>query len=266
MTPAELCETIKKLSPPPFGCRPAPREGVLVQTPFLYPDGCAVEVSVTESDGQFVVTNHGDALRWLGMQSVRGGLSDRQNSLIDNVCQSLGVQLNCGRLMLQCNDTLELGKAIHLVGQAIVRLSDVWFTIPLSVTTTTIRPRPRGQTFSGFIWPSVWILFYVLCAVGAVVALRSEANGTSHILQILGVIITLTSLWATIRIRTSQISHTRDWRNIFDFMTGIGTALIVTGIYWDAVDKFDPIWGASMAAAVIVAWVIVWFGFGRGLR
>lgn len=266
MMPTDLSETINNTTPPSFQSRPAPREGVLVQTPFFYPDGSPVEVSVIESDGGFVVTNHGEALRWLGMQRVRKGLSCRQNRLVDEVCRALEVRQDCGRLVSRCNDASELGKAIHRVGQAVVRVSDVWFTIPLSDTTTDASPHTRSRSLWQPRWPWFWVLFYALCAGAAAIALHSKTNGMPSILQIIGVIITLTSLWATIRIRTSQTGHTCLWRKSFDFMTATGTALIITGIYWGAVGKFEPIWVVGMGAAVLVAWGIVLFGFGRGLR
>ena len=129
MTPAELYTTISDTAPQLFQCQPAPREGVLVQTPFLYPDGGVVEVCVIERNGRFAVTDHGEALGWLGMQSVRGNLSDNQRRLVDDVCQTLGVELKRGRLVLWRDDTSELGEALHRVGQAVVRVSDVWFTL-----------------------------------------------------------------------------------------------------------------------------------------
>ena len=136
MTPADLCATLSDTAPPLFHCQPAPREGVLVQTPFLYPDGGVVEVCVIERNGQFVVTDHGEALGWLGMQSVRGNLSPNQRRLVDDVCQTLGVELNRGRLVLWRDDTAQLGEAVHLVGQAVVRVSDVWFTLRQRATAT----------------------------------------------------------------------------------------------------------------------------------
>jgi hypothetical protein len=94
----------------------------------MYPDGGIVDVFVIERNGQYIVTDHGEGLGWLGMQSVKGNFSPNQRNLIDDVCQTLGVQLNRGHLVLDCRTMVELGEAIHLVGQAVVRVSDIWFT------------------------------------------------------------------------------------------------------------------------------------------
>ena len=266
MTPTDLCETINNATPLSFQCRPAPREGVLVQTPLLYPDGSAVEVSVIESGGGFVVTNYGEALRWLGMQSVRSSLSRRQNRLVNEVCQTLGVQLNCGRLVLRCDDALELGKAIHMVGQAVVRVSDVWFTIPLSDTTTEARPRARGRRLCKSFWPWFWVFLYVIFGLGAIATFYYEPNGTPSILQILGVLITLISLWATVRVRTSQTGGSRQWMQTFDWMTAIGTMLIATGIYLGVVGELHPALVVVFGLGLMVVWGIVMFTASRILR
>ena len=129
MTPADLCATIISGLPSLFRCAPAPREGVIVHTPFLYPDGGVVEIAVIARNGRFAVTDHGEALGWLGMQSVRGNLSPKQRALVNDVCQTLGVALDRGRLLLWCDAAPELGEAVHLVGQAAVRVADVWFTL-----------------------------------------------------------------------------------------------------------------------------------------
>lgn len=138
MTPADLCAAISDAfsSRELFQCSPAPREGILVQTPFLYPDGGVVEIAVIPRNGRFVVTDHGEALGWLGMQSVRGNLSRRQRRLVEDACETLGVELDRGRIVLRCNRPDELGETIHLVCQAVVRVSDVWFTLRRRATAT----------------------------------------------------------------------------------------------------------------------------------
>ena len=125
MTTTDLCAAINAGLSPLFQCVPAPREGVLVQTPFLYPDGGVVELAVIARGGRFAVTDHGEALGWLGMQSVRGSLSPKQRALVDDVRQTLGVELSRGRLLLWCDHPAELGEAVHLVGQAVVRVAGI---------------------------------------------------------------------------------------------------------------------------------------------
>ena len=139
MTPNELCIALQNNFSALFECVEAPQEGVLIHTPFMYPDGGIVDVFVIERNGQYIITDHGDALGWLSIQSVQDNLSPEQWSLVNDICRTLGVELNRGRLVLRCETITEMGESVHLVGQAAVRVSDVWFTLHLQPTETVHR-------------------------------------------------------------------------------------------------------------------------------
>ena len=125
MNSDKLCATIGKTLPPRFECSPAPQEGVRVRTPLMYPDGGIVDVFVLERGNGYVVTDFGDALGWLRMQSVNTQPSLQQNLMIKEICQALDIDLHSGQLVLRSgvDDTLE--KTVLRVAQAIVRVSDV---------------------------------------------------------------------------------------------------------------------------------------------
>ena len=129
MNANNLCVTLRSSLSVLFECTLAPREGVRVRTPFMYPDGGIVDVFVIERDQVYIVTDFGEALGWLGMQTVRGELSSRQRRLIDDVSLTLNVELHRGQLISRCKDIESLGQAVHRMGQAIVRISDIWFTL-----------------------------------------------------------------------------------------------------------------------------------------
>ena len=100
-----------------------------MRTPFMYPDGDIVDIFVIERDGSYIFTDYGEALGWLGMQSDRGRLSDNQRRLVDDVCLTLGVELHRGQLVLRCEKPENFGETVHRIGQAVVRVSDLWFTL-----------------------------------------------------------------------------------------------------------------------------------------
>ena len=87
-----------------------------------------VDVFVEERGTGYVVTDYGDALGWLRMQSASGKLSPKQRWMIGDVCLTLGVELDRGQLTLPCEDGSALSDAVHRGAQAVVRVSDVWFT------------------------------------------------------------------------------------------------------------------------------------------
>ena len=128
MSSMEVCAFLGRSLPSLFQCSPAPVEAVRVRTPMMYPDGGIVDVFILERGDGFTVTDFGDALGWFHLQSVSRSHTPRQQLLIDDVCQTLGVELSRDQLMLRNIKTEELGDAVMRLGQAVVRVSDIWFT------------------------------------------------------------------------------------------------------------------------------------------
>lgn len=112
-----------------FECSPH-KEFVRVRTPFLYPDGGVVDVFVRLYEDHFTVTDLGEALGWLRLQSVSAQRSPKQQRLLQDVCMTLGIELFRGQLLLRGddNDPAQLSDRVLRVGQAVVRVSDLWFT------------------------------------------------------------------------------------------------------------------------------------------
>ena len=133
----ELCVSVGKSLPPLFVCSPAPQEGVRVRTPLLYPDGGVVDVFVLERGYRYTVTDYGDALGWLGLQSVSRRRSRKQQLLVQDVCQTLRIELFQGELTLRSVANDALGEAVLRVAQAVVRVSDLWFTLRSQSLQTT---------------------------------------------------------------------------------------------------------------------------------
>lgn len=128
MNADELCLSLGKSLPALFECTPAPREGVRVRTPLMYPDGGMVDVFVVEQSEHCYVTDFGETLGWLRMQSASPRRSPNQTRIVEDTCQTLGVKLHRGQLMLRANVADGLGEAVLRLAQAAVRVSDVWFT------------------------------------------------------------------------------------------------------------------------------------------
>ena len=101
---------------------------VRVRTPFWYPDGGVVDVFLKERDGKFTVSDLGEALGWLRVQSLSPRRTAKQQKLVQDVCLTQGVELFKGQLMVRCDDPKRLAESVFRVGQAAVRAADVWFT------------------------------------------------------------------------------------------------------------------------------------------
>ena len=124
----ELCTSIGRSLPPLFVCSPAAQEGVRVRTPMLYPDGDVVDVFVLERGSGYTITDFGDALGWLGLQSIIRQRSPKQQMLIQDVCQTHRIEMFQDQLVLRQVIRDELAESVLRVAQAAVRVSDLWFT------------------------------------------------------------------------------------------------------------------------------------------
>ncbi len=135
----ELCASIGQALPPLFMCSPAPTEGVRIRTPLLYPDGDVVDVFVLERGSNYTVTDYGDALGWLSLQSISRQRSPKQQMLIRDVCQTLRIDPDLFQDQLMIRGVMKgaLGESVIRVAQAAVRVSDLWFTFRSQSHQTT---------------------------------------------------------------------------------------------------------------------------------
>ena len=129
MNASHLCGALREGLPDLYECAPAPRQGVRVRTPMLYPDGGVVDVYVLERGGAFTLTDFGETLGWLRMQTINPRRTPKQQRLIDDVCRTLGVELSRGQLVLRSSSATELSETVTRLAQAAVRVSDIWFTL-----------------------------------------------------------------------------------------------------------------------------------------
>ena len=137
MTPDELCARLRDSLPAQYACTVTERGALRVQTPLLLPDGDGIDVFVTEQDGRIVVSDFGDALGWLETRSRTGRLTDGQERMLHDVVNTVGVDLDQGDLSLQCDDPGSLADSVAKVGQAALRVADIWFTFRSQTFRTT---------------------------------------------------------------------------------------------------------------------------------
>jgi hypothetical protein len=169
-----------------------------VRTPFLYPDGDVIDLFVSEHDGLFTITDLGETLRWLKMQSISGvRRSPRQQKLIEDVALTHGLEVFRGMLVARARTADELSSVIVRVAQGALRVADIWFTMRTrsveSVTdeveqllTERVIPFQRSEQLvgrSGRVWrpdfhtrlPQKSSLVHVL-STGSRAAAHSVAN------------------------------------------------------------------------------------------
>lgn len=101
---------------------------VRIRTPFLYPDGDIIDIFAKNGGSTVTLTDFGETLRWLRMQSVSGRRSPKQDKLIQDVLLNHGVELFRGMLIVRVHGSQELASAMMRIAQACLRIADLWFT------------------------------------------------------------------------------------------------------------------------------------------
>src|ERR1051325_4107345 len=91
------CEQIAQQIGELFTCTVV-NDYVRIRTPYLYPDGDLIDIFFSEKNGQLALTDLGETLRWLKMQTVAQRKSVRQKQLIEDVCLNHGIELFRGML------------------------------------------------------------------------------------------------------------------------------------------------------------------------
>jgi len=100
-----------------------------IRTPFLYPDGDVIDLFVREGNGVATVSDLGETLRWLKMQSLSPRRSQRQQKLVEDACLNHGIELYRGMLMARVRAGDDLASVVMRVSQGALRVADIWFTM-----------------------------------------------------------------------------------------------------------------------------------------
>ena len=100
---------------------------IRIRTPFLYPDGDVIDLFYKEEGEYVILTDLGETLGWLQMQTAAQQKSAKQRQLINDICLNLNVQLYRGMLMIRLKRSDDLAQAVMRLSQAALRVSDLWF-------------------------------------------------------------------------------------------------------------------------------------------
>lgn len=171
-----------------------------VRTPFLYPDGDVIDVFLKEREGFLTVSDMGEGLNWLRMQTPARRRSPKQNKLVEDVRKTLGLELFKGALVARVKPGEDLTPVVLRVAQGSLRLGDLWFTMrtrTIESTTEEVEDhlkdwqvayeaRPKVQGRSGRIWtPDFHTRTPDRSALLCVLSTGSKANArkaTEHVL------------------------------------------------------------------------------------
>ena len=100
-----------------FDCQPH-GEYQRIRTPYLYPDGDVIDVFCKPQGDTTLITDLGETTRWLRMQTVSPRRSPKQKALIEDACQTHGIEFYKGMLMARCRPGDDLAAVVFRVAQA----------------------------------------------------------------------------------------------------------------------------------------------------
>ncbi len=101
---------------------------VRIQTPFLYPDGDIIDIFFQGEGDIGTLTDLGETLRWLRMQTVTQRQSRKQQQLIEDICLTHNIEFFQGMFMARVKHPEDFVDAITRLCQCMLRVSDLWFT------------------------------------------------------------------------------------------------------------------------------------------
>jgi hypothetical protein len=127
MSTTSICQEFSGGLSALFECRPH-GEYQRIRTPYLYPDGDNIDVFCKPRGDVTLVSDLGETTRWLRMQTVSPRRSPKQKALIEDACQTHGVELYKGVILARCRQGDQLSATVFRVAQAALRVSDLWFT------------------------------------------------------------------------------------------------------------------------------------------
>ena len=99
-----------------------------IRTPYLYPDGDNIDLFCKVEGDVVTVSDLAETAGWLRMQSAALRRSPKYARLIEDACVTHGIEFYRGMLQARCRPGEELAQVVTRVGQAALRVSDLWFT------------------------------------------------------------------------------------------------------------------------------------------
>ncbi|MFH0982199.1 MAG: DUF1828 domain-containing protein [Planctomycetota bacterium] len=127
MNQALPCELLARTLSKLFVCSPH-GEYQRIRTPYLYPDGDNIDLFTKPQGDAIVISDLGETTRWLRMQTLAPRRSAKQRALVEDVCQTHGVEFYKGMLLARCRPGDDFAAVATRVAQAALRVSDLWFT------------------------------------------------------------------------------------------------------------------------------------------
>lgn len=97
---------------------------VRISTSFVLPDGTLIDLFFQEKEESYILTDLGETLGWLYLQTSHYGIPKNQEIIIKDILDSHKIELRDGMLIIYLNKNENLSEAILRLSQAVIRIAD----------------------------------------------------------------------------------------------------------------------------------------------
>ena len=123
MTTANSCQVIAETIGERYTCSLV-NGFVRIRTPDVYPDGEVIDLFLNEQSQ--VLTDLGETLRWLDMQTLSQGLSKKDKPFLYLIKRKHGIEIRRGMLIVQVQE--DLRDAVNRLVQGAIWVSKFTFS------------------------------------------------------------------------------------------------------------------------------------------
>ena len=135
---ADIRQTIRNGIAGLYNCEDGPNGSITILTPFVFPNGDLLDLSVEQTSAGLVVSDLGETYGWLFRTSGIDNLTPARLRKIHEIENGTGVQFWHGNLRYECDDSGDLALGVHLVAQAALQIAELRHS-------TKSAPRRRNQ-------------------------------------------------------------------------------------------------------------------------
>lgn len=107
-----------------------------IATPYLYPDGDYVDLYLVETPTGLYLTDLGETMGYLADHGISLKQSPKRSKIVNDVLVTQGIELFRGELRTPLEDWDKTAWLLTRLGQAIVQISDLVFSLRLSALAT----------------------------------------------------------------------------------------------------------------------------------
>lgn len=112
-----------------FKCNQTTGNFLSITTPFSYPDGDEIELFIEFRNNYFILSDMGETLRYLDTYLLEVTSTQKRRGIVNDLIKSNNLLFDKGKVYAVIKNSENILDAIFNMSQAIIRLSDLLFTM-----------------------------------------------------------------------------------------------------------------------------------------